>query len=211
MTTTAITSITRPQYICIDWENVQPEVFPSLQADHVYMLVFVGAQQSKLSFPIVEAVQRMGSRAQYVKVTQTGNNALDMHMAFHIGRLSIEKQNAYFHIIAKDRDYDPLIEHLKSLGISAKRYSDVMNIEWIKISKSLALAREKNDFFQVAVEWLEARSSNRPASVQAIKNTLKSAALGNSLDDTQAETVFNELIEKKYVVVHGSQVIYPKF
>lgn len=204
-------SITRPQYICIDWENVQPEVFPSLQAEHIYMLVFVGAQQGKLSFPVVEAVQKMGSRAQYVKVSQTGNNSLDMHMAFHIGRLSIEKPNAYFHIIAKDRDYDPLIDHLKSLSIGAKRHSDIMEIEWVKISKSLALAKENNDFSQVAIEWLQARSNNRPASVQTLKNTLKVAALGNSLDDTQAETVFNELVEKKYVVVHGSQVIYPKF
>ncbi|MDQ3059697.1 MAG: PIN domain-containing protein [Pseudomonadota bacterium] len=205
------TSITRPQYICIDWENVQPEVFPSLQAEHIHMLVFVGAQQGKLSFPVVEAVQKMGSRAQYVKVTQTGNNSLDMHMAFYIGRLSIEKTNAYFHIIAKDRDYDPLIQHLKDLGIGAKRYADLMDIEWIKHSKSLALAKESNDFSQVAIEWLQARVNNRPASVQTLKNTLKVAALGNSLDDTQAETVFNELVEKKYVVVHGSQVIYPKF
>lgn len=205
------TSITRPQYICIDWENVQPEVFPSLQAEHIYMLVFVGAQQGKLSFPVVEAVQKMGSRAQYVKVSQTGNNSLDMHMAFHIGRLSIEKPNAYFRIIAKDRDYDPLIEHLKSLSIGAKRYADVMDIEWVKSLKPLALVKESNEFFQVAVEWLQVRANNRPASVQALKNTLKSAALGNSLDDTQAEAVFNELVEKKYVVVHGSQIIYPKF
>jgi len=205
------TSTIRPQYICIDWENVQPEVFPSLQAEHIHMLVFVGAQQGKLSFPVVEAVQKMGSRAQYVKVSQTGNNSLDMHMAFHIGRLSIEKTNAYFHVVAKDRDYDPLIQHLKDLGLGAKRYSDVMDIEWIKNSKPFALVKENNDFFQVAIEWLQARSNNRPASVQAIKNTLKSAALGNSLDDTQAEIVFNELVEKKYVVVHGSQVIYPKF
>jgi hypothetical protein len=205
------TSTIRPQYICIDWENVQQEVFPSLQAEHIHMLVFVGAQQGKLSFPVVEAVQKMGSRAQYVKVNQTGNNSLDMHMAFHIGRLSIEKTNAYFHVVAKDRDYDPLIQHLKDLGLGAKRYSDVMDIEWIKNSKPLALVKESNDFFQVAVEWLQARANNRPASVQAIKNTLKSAALGNSLDDTQAEIVFNELVEKKYVVVHGSQVIYPKF
>ncbi|MCX7257776.1 MAG: PIN domain-containing protein [Polaromonas sp.] len=211
MTTAAITSITRPQYICIDWENVQPEVFPSLHAEHVNMLVFVGAQQGKLSFPVVEAVQKMGSRAQYVKVTQPGNNALDMHIAFYLGKIASEKPTAYFHIISKDTDYDPLVQHLKSLGIGAKRHSDVMDIEWIKHTKSIALAKESNDFFQVAVEWLQARSNNRPASVQAIKNTLKSAALGNSLDDTQAETVFNELVEKKYVVVHGAQVIYPKF
>lgn len=208
---TANHSNIRPQYICIDWENVQPEIFPSLQAEHIYMLVFVGAQQNKLSFPIVEAVQKMGSRAQYIKVTQAGNNALDMHMAFHIGRVSIEKPNAYFHIISKDCDYDPLIQHLKSLKINAKRYADVMEIEFAKNQKSLAVAKETNDFLQVSVEWLQARTSGRPASEQALKNTLKSAALGNSLDDGQAEIVFNQLVEKGYVVVHGSQILYPKF
>ena len=208
---TANHSNIRPQYICIDWENVQPEIFPSLQAEHIYMLVFVGAQQNKLSFPIVEAVQKMGSRAQYVKVTQAGNNALDMHMAFHIGRVSVEKPNACFHIISKDCDYDPLIQHLKSLKINAKRYADVIEIEFTKNQKSLAVAKETNDFLQVSVEWLQARTSGRPASEQALKNTLKSAALGNSLDDGQAEIVFNQLVEKGYVVVHGSQILYPKF
>ena len=118
----------RPQYICIDWENVQPEVFPSLQAEHIYMLVFVGAQQNKLSFPIVEAVQKMGSRAQYVKVSQAGNNALDMHIAFYLGKIASEKPNVHFHIISKDTDYDPLIQHLRTMNIRANRYVDVMEI-----------------------------------------------------------------------------------
>jgi hypothetical protein len=201
----------RPQYICIDWENVQPEVFPSLQAEHIYMLVFVGAQQNKLSFPIVEAVQKMGSRAQYVKVSQAGNNALDMHIAFYLGKIASEKPTAYFHIISKDTDYDPLIQHLKYMNIGAKRYADVMDIGFIKNQKSLTTAKETNDFLQVSIEWLQARTSGRPASEQALKNTLKSAALGNSLDDEQAEIVFNQLVEKGYVVVHGSQILYPKF
>lgn len=201
----------KTQIILVDFENVQPEVFPALQAEHIHMLVFVGAQQGKLSFPVVEAVQKMGSRAQYVKISQTGSNSLDMHIAFHIGRLSVEKPDAYFHIIAKDRDYDPLVQHLKSMNISSKRYSDVMDVEWIKVSKPVVLTKEKNCFFQVTVEWLQARTNNRPASVQALKNTLKSAALGNSLDEVQADTVFNELVEKGYVVVNDTKITYPKF
>lgn len=207
------TTSPRTQIICIDWENVQPELFPSLEAEHLQMVVFVGPNQSKLSFPIVEAVQKMGSRARYVKVSQTGNNALDMHMAFQIGRLSMQQPNAYFHIVAKDRDYDPLIMHLKSLGIGAAKWPDVMSIDWIQrpTPKLHATVKQTADFFETTVEWLRARSNNRPASVQAIKNTLKSAATGNSLDDEQAEAVFNQLVEKGFVVVHGTQLIYPKF
>lgn len=201
----------RPQYICIDWENVQPEVFPSLQAEHIYMLVFVGAQQNKLSFPIVEAVQKMGSRAQYVKVSQAGNNALDMHIAFYLGKIASEKPTAYFRIISKDGDYDPLIQHLKSLNVGAKRYADVMDIEFIKHKKAIELGKETNDFLQVSIQWLKTHSNNRPASEQAIKNALKSAALGNSIDAEKADIVFNELVEKGYVVVNDTKVTYPKF
>ena len=102
----------RTNYVLIDYENVQPEVLPGLDADHFKVLLFVGANQAKLSFDIVSAMQRLGTRAEYIKIAGNGSNALDFHIAFYIGHLAAQDQTGYFHIISKDTGFDPLIQHL---------------------------------------------------------------------------------------------------
>jgi hypothetical protein len=71
----------KTQIILVDWENVQPELLPALNLDGTRVLVFIGPQHHKLPFPLVQAVQKLGDRAQYVQVSKQGNDALDMRRA----------------------------------------------------------------------------------------------------------------------------------
>lgn len=69
----------RKNYVFIDYENVQPERLSSLDQDHFKVMVFVGASQTRLAFESAAALQRMGSKAEYVKISGNGSNALDFH------------------------------------------------------------------------------------------------------------------------------------
>ena len=126
----------RTNYVLIDFENVQPDTLEVLHQDHFKVIVFVGATQTKLSFDIVSALQRMGSKAEYVKIAGNGPNALDFHIAYYIGRLSATNDTAYFHIISKDSGFDPLIQHLREKKISADRLTCVSEIPIIKTAIS---------------------------------------------------------------------------
>ena len=75
----------RTNYVLIDYENVQPTSLAGLDAEHFRVLVFVGASQNKLTFDTAAAVQKLGARAEYIKIAGNGSNALDFHIAFHIG------------------------------------------------------------------------------------------------------------------------------
>ena len=77
----------RTNYVLIDYENVQPDSLNGLDADHYKVLLFVGASQGKLTFEVAEAMQRLGARAQYVKIAGNGSNALDFHIAFYVGEV----------------------------------------------------------------------------------------------------------------------------
>ena len=46
---------------------------------------------------------------------------MDFHIAFYIGRLSKEEPGSEFHIVSKDKGFDPLVQHLRSLKIKASR------------------------------------------------------------------------------------------
>lgn len=81
-------SSVKTNYVLIDYENVQPEAMAVLAQEHFKVLVFVGANQAKVTFEVASVLQQMGDRAEYVKITGNGSNALDFHIAFYIGVLS---------------------------------------------------------------------------------------------------------------------------
>ena len=78
----------RPNIILIDFENVQPASLELFAAERFHIVVFVGAKQARLPFEIVESIQKLGSQAEYVKISGIGPNALDFHIAYCIGAMS---------------------------------------------------------------------------------------------------------------------------
>jgi hypothetical protein len=110
-------------FYLIDFENVQCKTVGDLQPGTCRIKVFLGSNQTKLLLDFVETLQPFGSDVQYIKVSGTGPNALDFHIAFHIGRLSQQFPGAQFTIVSNDAGFDPLIVHLAKLGISCRRVS----------------------------------------------------------------------------------------
>lgn len=115
----------RINYVLIDHENVQPTDLKLLDREDVRLWVFVGAGQTKLSSELAIQMQAMRERADYVRISGNGSNALDFHIAFYIGQLSREDPRGFFHIISKDTGFDPLVEHLKARKIFACRSASI--------------------------------------------------------------------------------------
>jgi hypothetical protein len=67
----------------------------------------VGANRKTLNFPMVNAVQSLGSNGSYVQISGHGPNALDFHIAYYIGKLSSANPDGYFHIVSNDKGFDP--------------------------------------------------------------------------------------------------------
>ena len=97
----------RKNVVLIDYESVQPESIDVLLQDHFSVMLFLGSNLTKIPFELAVAMQRMGSRAEYIKISGNGPNALDFHIAFYIGQMSGLDPAAYFHIISKDKGFDP--------------------------------------------------------------------------------------------------------
>ncbi len=111
----------RINYVLIDHENVQPTDLRLLDRADIRLWVFVGAGQAKLSAELAIQMQAMRERADYVRISGNGPNALDFHIAFYIGQLSASDPRGFFHIISRDTGFDPLVEHLKGRKIFACR------------------------------------------------------------------------------------------
>jgi len=195
----------KTQVILVDWENVQPELLPALDLANTRVLVFIGPHQTKLPFTVVEAVQKLGEKAQYVKVTKQGNDALDMHIAFYIGRLTVEVHDVYFHVIAKDRDYDSLIAHLKLLNFGASKWSDLASIPILRRASAKSLKEQ----IDASKEWLLERKANRPKTLKTLTNSLKTSAFAGRLSDGEIDELLEGLKMQGLIVVQGQKIEYP--
>ena len=149
-----------------------------LDGHNFKVIVFVGENQSKLSFDLVLAVQNLGENAEYIKIKGNGPNALDFHVAFYIGQLSKENSDGHFHIISKDKGFDPLIKHLESKKILAQRHKDINELPLLKPANatkkehvqvsSPANSAIKANHVQRIVEFLEVP---RQCKTKKIKNS----------------------------------------
>lgn len=190
-------------YVLIDFENVRPKNLEVLSQHPFKVLVFVGASQAKIPFDLAEAMQKLGDDARYVKISGNGNNALDFHIAFYIGQLSIQEPEAYFHIISKDTGFDPLIKHLKGRKIKVQRERDLAEIPVLRMST----AKSSNEKIDAIVKNLAGRGQSRPRKVKTLANTINSL-FTQKLPDNELMAIVNTLKQKKFIVVNDGNVSY---
>ena len=193
----------RTNYVLIDYENVQPESLSALDAEQFKVIVFVGANQTKLTFEVAMALQRMGSKAEYIKISGTGSNALDFHIAFYIGQIAASDPTAYFHIISKDSGFDPLIQHLKTKKIPAIRSRDISEIPLVKITH----AKDPAEKIALIVTKLQQQATSRPRTVKTLLSTVN-ALFQKQLGEPELDALLKELQAKGFVAVTDTKVTY---
>ena len=199
-------------YVLIDLENIQPEHLSVLAGQNFKVLVFVGQNQSKISFDLVSAVQHLGKNAEYIKIQGNGPNALDFHIAFYIGQFSAENSDSHFHIISKDKGFDPLIKHLESKKIPVHRHKAVSEIPLPKPAKAKKVSQGskaassaiKAENIQKIVEFLTARGSAKPRKLKTLSNSINSF-FKKSLTENELSALIDELVKRGIVIVNSNQ------
>ncbi len=190
-------------YVLIDFENVQPKNLSILAAHPFKVFVFIGANQSKVPRHVAIAMQALGDRAKYVEIDGSGPNALDFHIAYYIGELAAADPTGNFHIISKDKGFDPLIRHLKGKKIQVRRESDLAEIPNLRIPKKA----KKDDMIDAIVKNLVGRGSSRPRKVKTLQNTINHL-VAETLDDAKLAALVNEMQNRKLIVIDKGNIKY---
>ena len=190
-------------YVLIDFENVQPKNLEILLNHPFKIFVFVGANQTKVPFDLATAMQNFGDNAKYLKISGNGKNALDFHIAFYIGQLSLQDPEGFFHIISKDTGFDPLIKHLKTKNIRVQREKDLAEIPVLRISS----ATNNDEKISAIINNLAGRGQSRPRKVKTLANTINSL-FTRKLGENELSALIKVLKERKYIVVKDSNVSY---
>jgi len=193
----------RKNYVFIDYENVQPESIAGLEKGNFYILLFLGAHQSKLNTNLVRSLQPLGTRVEYVVISGTGKNALDFHISYYIGERAAIEPDAYFHIVSKDTGFDPLIEHLKDRNILASRSSSIDEISILQKS-SLKTLPERTSVVKARLAQME----GKPSTVKTLSSTIN-ALFQKTLSEDEVELVVKDLCGKGVIaIINKTRVAY---
>jgi len=190
-------------YVLIDFENVQPRNLELLAKHPFRVFVFVGASQTKVSFDLADSMQLLGNSAKYIKISGNGQNALDFHVAYYIGELAAKDPGAHFHIISKDKGFDPLIKHLSSRQIRVQREKDLAEIPLLRVSNTTS----SDEKIAAIVKNLGGRGQSRPRKVRTLENTINTL-FTKKLDKDELAALVKELQQRKLIVVKQGNVSY---
>ncbi len=195
----------RNNYIFVDFENVQPTSFEFPKDYPFKIIIFVGANQTKIPIELVTSMQSLGYNAEYVIISGNGKNALDFHITFYLGKLCEKDPAGYFHIISKDTGFDMLINHLKEKKILINRYNDISEVPALKQSNCESLSIDEK--IDLIVDYLIKRGNAKPRKVETLSNTINSLC-ARSLNKNQLEIIVKAMAKEKLIVIDGTKITY---
>jgi hypothetical protein len=199
-----MSSATAIHHVFVDFENVHEIDFEVLGNAAVRFTLLVGASQKKLDVDLVEQLLRYASSTELVRMQTAGRNALDIVLAYHLGRAAAAHPGGQFHIVSKDTGFEPLIDHLKSNGISASRHPDYVTLKEV-LPPTLGLTPFPAEVDAV-VTCLKKDAFSRPKTRKALISYLRSAT-GKHLSAPQIEKAIKFLQEIGFLEIDNRGAI----
>jgi PIN domain len=159
-----------------------------------------------------------------VKIARTGKNAVDMHIAYYVGRLLEKEPGAIIYIVSKDTDFDPLIEYLHAKGSACKRVKTIAEVPKQVASRPAAAVakgavkhtphvpsprRPHAEKLAPIIKHLHSLSG-KPATSKKLTQTIATyfKQHGGALGDKTVALIIDELVRLKYVSQDGTKVSY---
>lgn len=113
--------------LLVDLEN-KHKVDLSPLDERFRAIIFVGANQNPPKAAKKPATAHRFSRVDFLKISGTGKNALDFHIAFELGRTFETAPDTECFVLSGDKGFDPLLNHLNSNGMRCKRVESIAEL-----------------------------------------------------------------------------------
>jgi hypothetical protein len=186
----------RTHYIFVDYENVQELDLELIEGKRVKVFLIVGSRQKSLPIALTKQIHKYHDQVQLVESESPGKNALDLVLAYHVGFQAKTDAEGCFHVLAKDKDYDALIKHLRALGVRATRDEAFAKVSALMDASQMTLEER--------VKWVIERLAKNNASRPGRKKTLLAnihALCQKKLPDADVERIVERLIGLKKVTI----------
>jgi len=136
----------RKNLLLVDFENI-PKVDLSLLDASFRAIVFVGAGQHPPKASRQRASAHRFERVDFHKISGSGKNALDFHIAFELGRTFETAPETVCIVLSRDKGFDPLLTHLNNSGLICRRVDSMEDLvpRQHPVPEPLAVSAESRD------------------------------------------------------------------
>lgn len=211
-------------HVFVDFENVPAVDLTPISDLPVMVTVLIGGTQNKLDTNLALQIHAHAAKIRPVRLAASGRNALDLTLAYYLGRAVPDQAAIEFHIVSKDKDFDPLIAHLRSQGVNISRSDSFASLPFLASSKPEAPTKERraaqkkpattikpaadDRTDKVSTRLSNPLNANRPSTEAKLRAYLRST-LGKESSELKVEAVLGELIQKRVLSVDArGRVIY---
>jgi hypothetical protein len=183
--------MTGAKYVLVDFENIQPANLDKLRDRGFTLRIFVGSAQERVPLKIVNSLQVFGTSLEYIQTCGIGPNALDFYIAYFLGRQSTETPDARFFVVSRDTGFDPLLQHLRSQGVTCRRVTSTDDILHDQVMTEAVHLLSTRELTNKVVDDLEKRPKTRPRTVttlrRAVNALFQKKLLTKQIDDVLLE------------------------
>jgi hypothetical protein len=198
-------------HVFVDYENVPRVDAAIVGAPGVALTLLLGPKSTKLDAALVEQLLEHTGSVQLIRLAASGKNALDFALAYYVGRTANAHPGTHLHIVSKDQGFDPLVEHLRSRHLHARRHDDFTTLPF---SKGPAPERPApkapptppEDPVARALDHLRRMPTNRPKKKKSLLSLLKSN-LGQDASAADALALLEKLLKAGHLGIGDKDVV----
>jgi hypothetical protein len=207
-------------HVFVDYENVQALDLSVFRGKGVTFTLLVGPHKKKLDVELVEMLFTHAASVEFVRLDSSGKNALDFILAYYVGRAVAADPEGFFHIISKDKGYDPMIKHLQSRHLRVRRHDDFSTLTFsgaglkapVALKAATALAVPKttttaaDDLMIEVVAHLRKQVKNRPKKRKSLVSHLTTFH-GKRRSATEVEALIAGLTNLGHITIDGKDAV----
>lgn len=212
-------------FVFVDFENVPEADLRLVAGKPVHVTLLIGKNQAKLDFSLVEQIHQFATQVELVKLGGSGRNALDMTLAYYLGRAVERRPDAQFFIVSKDKDFEPMLAHIVERKIKAVRCDSFAVLPFLPKAKkstpakmpkstphppvkveSLPSAAALDERFEKLVNRLRNNLAPRPKKQSRLLSHINTA-YGGKLAEGEQRRKLAELVDRGVLSIDGADKV----
>lgn len=188
--------------LLVDFENIQAVNLDQVQGDDYRVCVFVGESQNKIPLDLVRSAQSLGGRLEWLKIDGSGRNALDFHIAFHLGSQVERNRGGEYIILSKDKGFDPLVRYVTKQKVKCRRINSLM-----EIASGRRPREHDQDYHKVIENLRKIERGKRPRKRNTLRQHVK-GLLGKAGTEERLDEIIDQLFIEGLVSEENGVVTY---
>ncbi len=197
-------TISRPNIILIDYENIQDVDLSLIQDKPINVVFFIGKLQKSVPMSLFKQALLFKNQIKIIESVGVGKNALDMQMATYAGQLSEKEPDAYIHFLSKDKGFDIVVDYFKKEKCLAARSNSFTALPFFRDDLALLPAKEREK--KIIERLNNTRLANRPRKLKTLKTWMQ-AQLGSETNSNAVNNLINNLQQAGRIVLGESEKI----